>query len=290
MGANVALQHRCSKNLRPSGLCPRTLGFGLRLVADAKLLNLPGNRVPTHTQQVGGLDSPAAGARQRLGNERALELASEGVENASVAARQASFSLELQGADPIRSGAGRLLTQLRRQVARFDHLAGRHHREPMAEVLQLAHVAGKVEPRKLRERVVRQTLRLDAELARARGEKMLGKKRDVFGALSQAGQAQANDVQAMVQILAKCSLAHALLEDLMCGRDDADIHLHLLVAADAIEAAIGKHAQQARLEFRRHVADLVQEKRAALGLLEAAAALLLGASERASLVPEQLRL
>ena len=44
-----------------------------------------------------------------------------------------------------------------------------------------------------------------------------------------------------------------------------------LVAADAVELAVGEHAQQARLQVGRHVADLVEEQRAAVGLLEAAA-------------------
>jgi hypothetical protein len=45
------------------------------------------------------------------------------------------------------------------------------------------------------------------------------------------------------------------------------------VAADAVELALRQHAQQARLQIGRHVADLVEEQRAAVGLLEAAAAL-----------------
>ena len=44
------------------------------------------------------------------------------------------------------------------------------------------------------------------------------------------------------------------------------------MAADAVELAVGEHAQQARLQVGRHVADLVEEQRAALGLLEAPAA------------------
>jgi hypothetical protein len=61
------------------------------------------------------------------------------------------------------------------------------------------------------------------------------------------------------------------------------------LAADAVELALGQHAQQARLQRRRHVADLVEEQRAAVGLFEAAAAQRVGAGERALLVAEQLR-
>ena len=64
--------------------------------------------------------------------------------------------------------------------------------------------------------------------------------------------------------------------------------LHRAVAADAVELAVGQHAQQARLQVERHVADLVEEQRAAVGLLEAAAPRRLRAGEGAALVAEQL--
>jgi hypothetical protein len=48
----------------------------------------------------------------------------------------------------------------------------------------------------------------------------------------------------------------------------------VLVAADALEAALLQHAQQAHLHGGADVADLVEEERAAVGQLEAALALL----------------
>ena len=50
-----------------------------------------------------------------------------------------------------------------------------------------------------------------------------------------------------------------------------------------------QHAQDLRLRVGAHVADFVEEQRAAVGLLEAADALLVGAGERALFVAEQLR-
>jgi uncharacterized protein YoaH (UPF0181 family) len=66
--------------------------------------------------------------------------------------------------------------------------------------------------------------------------------------------------------------------------------LERLVAAHAVELPVRQHAQQPRLQVERHVADLVEEERAAVGLLEAAAAHGLRAGEGAALVAEQLRL
>ena len=50
-----------------------------------------------------------------------------------------------------------------------------------------------------------------------------------------------------------------------------------------------EHAQDLGLRVGAHVADFVEEQRAAVRLLEAADALFVGAGERALLVPEQFR-
>ena len=108
--------------------------------------------------------------------------------------------------------------------------------------------------------------------------------------LAQRRQAHADDVETVQQVLAEQALPHALLEVLVRGGDDPHVRPLRRVPADAVVLAVRQHAQQPHLQVRRHVADLVQEQRAAVGLLEAAAARRLGAGERAALVAEQLRL
>src|SRR6185436_21086823 len=110
-----------------------------------------------------------------------------------------------------------------------------------------------------------------AEVARALLQEEARQRRDVFLALAQRRQAQADDVEAMEQVLAERARLDPLLEILVRRRDDANVALHRVVAADAIELAVGEDAQQPRLQVERHVADLVEEERAAVGLLEAAA-------------------
>ena len=61
-----------------------------------------------------------------------------------------------------------------------------------------------------------------------------------------------------------------------------------MVTSHAIELAVGEHPEQARLELGRHVSNLVEEQRAAVGLLETAEAPGLGAGECAAFVAEQL--
>ena len=69
--------------------------------------------------------------------------------------------------------------------------------------------------------------------------------------------------------------------------DHAHVDADQLAPADAEELALGQHAQQARLQRQRHVADLVEEQRAAVGLFETADVALLRAGERAGFVAEQ---
>ncbi len=73
------------------------------------------------------------------------------------------------------------------------------------------------------------------------------------------------------------------------GRGDhAHIDLAHPGAADRPDLALLQHAEQAGLDPERHVADLVEEQRATIGLDEHAGALGGGARERAFAVAEQL--
>ncbi len=128
------------------------------------------------------------------------------------------------------------------------------------------------------------------ELLRGAGEEVLGECRDVLAAIGQAGNVDADDVQAVEQVLAELARLHQGFQVLMRRGDDAHVDPHRRVAADAVEFAIGQHAQQAGLRIGRHVADLVEKQGAAVGLLEAAAALIGRTGEGAFLVAEQLRL
>ena len=92
-------------------------------------------------------------------------------------------------------------------------------------------------------------------------------------ARAQRRQLNADDVQAVVEIFAKKSALHSGLQILMRRRDDAHVDADRRLAAHAVELAFGEDAQEPRLQRSGHVADLIQEQRAAVGLLEPAAAL-----------------
>ena len=106
-------------------------------------------------------------------------------------------------------------------------------------------------------------------------------------ALAQRRQAQRHDIEPVIKILAEQALADQLAQVAVGGGDDAHIGLDRRAPADRGVFALLQHAQQPRLRFQRHVADFVQEQRAAFGLLETADAAIGGAGEGAALMAEQ---
>ena len=99
----------------------------------------------------------------------------------------------------------------------------------------------------------------------------------------------ANHVEAVEEILTETPILDQLFQVLVRRGDDAHVDLDRRDATDTIELAIGQHAQQAGLGLGGHVTDLIEEQRAAIGLLEAPAAQRRGAGEGALLMAEQLR-
>src|SRR5262245_36728010 len=76
----------------------------------------------------------------------------------------------------------------------------------------------------------------------------------------------------------------------MGGGDDARVGCDLGRASDARDHLALEHAEKLGLERERHLADLVEEERAAIGRFEEADLALVGTGERSALVPEQLAL
>ena len=74
----------------------------------------------------------------------------------------------------------------------------------------------------------------------------------------------------MIKIAAESSRFDQLLQIAMRGHHHAHVDGRGLVRADALHFALFKHAQQLGLHGERHVADLVEKKRAAVRLLELA--------------------
>ena len=86
------------------------------------------------------------------------------------------------------------------------------------------------------------------------------------------------------------ALLNLFLEVLVGGGHYAYVHLNVSVAAYAGELALLKDAQDLGLRGKAHIANLVQEQRSAVGLLELALMLLHGRCEGALFVAEELAL
>ena len=112
----------------------------------------------------------------------------------------------------------------------------------------------------------------------------------VVAALAQGRQVDREDAQAIVEVGAELPLRRRRLQVAVRGRDQPHVGLDRLVAADPLERLFLQHAQDLALRRQRHVADLVEEQRAAVALLELADPPPLGAGEGALLVAEQLAL
>src|SRR5712692_10057323 len=121
-------------------------------------------------------------------------------------------------------------------------------------------------------------------------EEIVAEERDVLGPLPQGRHPQRDGVDAEIEILAEAPLAQRGVEVDVRGADQAEIDVHDPVAADRPVLALLQDTQQLGLEIRRHLADLVQQQRAALRHLEQDFLVHRRAGERALLVAEELRL
>ena len=227
---------------------------------------------------------------QRPGDQDALEDLGQHAMHIRHAACQQAVDLAFQRALPVGDLGHRAgLAQFDRQVADLDLLAGRHHGQPVAEVFQLPHVALEIETRQILQGGLRQPLGFDTQFAGALLQEMAGEQRDVLAPLAQGGQADTDDVEAVEQVFAEQAVLDARFQVLVRRRDDPDVGLDRRMAANPVEMPIRQYAQQAGLQFGRHVTDFVEKQRAALSLLEAAAPLGLGTGKGAAFVAEEFR-
>ena len=116
---------------------------------------------------------------------------------------------------------------------------------------------------------------------------MIDKTGDVFFPVAQRRQINGNDVETIVEVLAEGALLESRAQILIRGGDDAHIDVYRFGTAQPLELALLQNTEQLDLYLRRHVADLVEKNRAAVGLFKLAGMRLRGAGEGTFLVAEQ---
>ena len=114
--------------------------------------------------------------------------------------------------------------------------------------------------------------------------------RQVLESLAQRWHLYGKNRQSIEQILAEPSRADGRIEITMSRCDDPDVTTDRAVATHAFETALLQYAQQLDLHLQRHIADLIQEQRPALGELEATESSRERSRECALLVTEEFAL
>ena len=174
------------------------------------------------------------------------------------------------------------------EVGATDAVARRQRGQAPAQVLQFAHVAGPVVARA----AVRSRACPGAWPARRSLRAAAARKRSASCGTSSrrsrnGGRRRRTTSRRCSRSARKPPSATQLLQVLVGRGDHAHVDADQFAPADAEELALGQHAQQPRLQRQRHVADLVEEQRAAVGLFEAAGVAARGAGEGAGFVAEQ---
>src|SRR5204863_5833926 len=91
---------------------------------------------------------------------------------------------------------------------------------------------------------------------------------DVAAARAQRRQLDADDVDAVVEVLAEAALLDRRLEVAVRRRHEAHVEADLAAAAQRAHHALLQRAQELWLEAQRKLADLVEEERPAARLHE----------------------
>ena len=175
------------------------------------------------------------------------------------------------------------------QVFAADHPARAAAREPLGDITQLAHVARPVVGLERRDRVVGRGRQRHAVLHRELPQEVFEQWRDVVTPLAQRRNRDVDHVQAVVEIFAKVSARDALRQPAVGGGHHTHVGVDAVaLVADALDLAGFEEAEQQRLHAQRHLADFVEEHRAAVGGFEETALVAVGVGEAAAGVAEQL--
>src|SRR5262245_7224272 len=178
--------------------------------------------------------------------------------------------------------------KLHRQVLGLDELRAAENHKALDQIPQLPHVAGPLIADHQPLGVGREPLDGFVEARVRVHDEVASERHDVVAALAQWRDMDRNDVEPIEEILAELSVLDAHLERTVGRGDDAQIDLDVARAAHPPEHALLEHPQKLRLAVQRHLADLVEEERAAIGQLHQALLRRLGVGERPLLVTEQL--
>ena len=155
------------------------------------------------------------------------------------------------------------------------------------DVLQFTNIARPIIGLKLFDLRGGEARWLQAEFSAGLGKKMRCEDGDVIEPVPKRGDLNGKDAQAIVEILSEAAGFDFGGDIAICRGDNADIHGAGPVLAEFLELAFLKDAQELALEFERHFADFIEEKRASVGEFETPDTVFDRAGESATDVAEE---
>src|SRR5580698_7664385 len=164
---------------------------------------------------------------------------------------------------------------------------GIHDDDALDYVAQLAHVARPGVAHERIDGIIGDFARTAAIGGGEFLQKMAGEERNIFFALAQRRDHEGDYVEAVEKIFTKIALGDFIFEIFVGGGDDADIDGDGIVTAYRNEALLLESAQNLGLRLEAHVADFVEEERAAIGSLKLALFVGRGAGKRRLAVSEE---
>ena len=120
-------------------------------------------------------------------------------------------------------------------------------------------------------------------------DEVLDQDRNILAPFSQRGHHDRKHVQPIEEIRSKRPRRDRFGQISVRRGDHPDVHRDGAAPANPLNLTLLQHAQQRNLRVHRDLANLVEKNGARVREFETAAALLHRSSERAFLVPEQLR-
>src|SRR5713101_510835 len=133
-------------------------------------------------------------------------------------------------------------------------------------------------------RLVGQALDPRIQLVSILRDECLGQHEHILSALSQWGNRDRNHTESVKQVFTKESLLHGLLQVYVRGGQHPRVDFDLFTSSDALDPAILKEAKQLDLEAQWHLAHLIEEQRAPLGVLHLPFLLPMGPGKGALLI------
>ena len=135
--------------------------------------------------------------------------------------------------------------------------------QPLEQGLQLGGVAPPGQRGQKRQRRPRQCLDWHAAPATDLLQEMVREEWNVLAALMERRQLDPDEREAFVEIATQAAFLDDALEAGIDGRNRPDVELDARAIARENRFAITQHAMQLALDARRHLAEVLQEQRAA---------------------------